>query len=223
MERGKLPLRHFAHLAEFERRFSCEYRLGQDGPSVCKPRSGSAAGRNWLTIMRNQDRIWYYWWVIGQREYATDILFRDRAALEAIKDDLATASVTALGASGVMHAAMLVRSRPQKNFLAASRVAILTARSRSAARSTRNPIPKPRRLLKKLRRLSKTGARQARDWQAGRNLVSEPVLAKARTHLSHCVYHRMGSSLRGNDAEEALQPHPRATTEWRWLFTRIRS
>jgi hypothetical protein len=44
-----------------------------------------------------------YWWVIDQCEYATDILFRDRAALEAIKDDLVTASVTALGAADVMH------------------------------------------------------------------------------------------------------------------------
>jgi len=50
-----------------------------------------------------------YWWVIDQCEYATDILFRDRAALEAIKDDdLLTASVTALGAADVMPAAMLV-------------------------------------------------------------------------------------------------------------------
>jgi hypothetical protein len=44
-----------------------------------------------------------YWWVIDQCEYAIDVLFRDRAALEAIKDDLITASVTALGASDVMH------------------------------------------------------------------------------------------------------------------------
>ena len=44
-----------------------------------------------------------YWWVIDQCEYATDILFRDRAALEAIKDDLVTASLTVLGATDVMH------------------------------------------------------------------------------------------------------------------------
>lgn len=44
-----------------------------------------------------------YWWVIDQCEYATDILFRDRAALEAIQDDLVTASVTTLGATDVMH------------------------------------------------------------------------------------------------------------------------
>jgi hypothetical protein len=49
-----------------------------------------------------------YWWVIDQCEYATDILFRDRAALEAIKDDLVTASLTLLGATDVMPAAMLV-------------------------------------------------------------------------------------------------------------------
>jgi hypothetical protein len=49
-----------------------------------------------------------YWWVIDQCEYAIDVLFRDRAALEAIKDDLVTASVTALGAGDVMPAAMLV-------------------------------------------------------------------------------------------------------------------
>ena len=44
-----------------------------------------------------------YWWVIDQCEYATDILFRDRAALEAIQADLVTASVTTLGAVDVMH------------------------------------------------------------------------------------------------------------------------
>lgn len=44
-----------------------------------------------------------YWWVIDQCEYATDSLFRDRAAVEAIKDDLVTVSVTTLGASDVMH------------------------------------------------------------------------------------------------------------------------
>jgi hypothetical protein len=44
-----------------------------------------------------------YWWVIDQCEYATDILFRDRATLETIKDDLVTAAVTALGAADVMH------------------------------------------------------------------------------------------------------------------------
>ncbi|MEJ2467446.1 MAG: hypothetical protein P8045_17505, partial [Candidatus Thiodiazotropha sp.] len=44
-----------------------------------------------------------YWWVIDQCEYATDILFRDRTALEAINDDLVTASITTLGATDVMH------------------------------------------------------------------------------------------------------------------------
>ena len=44
-----------------------------------------------------------YWWVIDQCEYATDILFRDRAALETIKGDLVTAAVTTLGAADVMH------------------------------------------------------------------------------------------------------------------------
>ena len=44
-----------------------------------------------------------YWWVIDQSEYATDILFTDRNAVEAIKDDLVTAAVTTLGASDVMH------------------------------------------------------------------------------------------------------------------------
>ncbi len=44
-----------------------------------------------------------YWWVIDQCEYATDILFCDRAALAAIKDDLVTVSVTALGATDVMY------------------------------------------------------------------------------------------------------------------------
>jgi hypothetical protein len=44
-----------------------------------------------------------YWWVIDQCEYATDILFTNRAALEAIRVDLVTAAVTALGATDVMH------------------------------------------------------------------------------------------------------------------------
>jgi len=44
-----------------------------------------------------------YWWVIDQSEYASDILFTDGAALEAIRGDLVTAAVTALGASDVMH------------------------------------------------------------------------------------------------------------------------
>ena len=44
-----------------------------------------------------------YWWVIDQCEYASDILFTERAALETIRDDLVTAAVTALGATDVMH------------------------------------------------------------------------------------------------------------------------
>jgi len=44
-----------------------------------------------------------YWWVIDQCEYASDILFTERAALEAIRDDLVTAAVTALGARDVLH------------------------------------------------------------------------------------------------------------------------
>jgi hypothetical protein len=44
-----------------------------------------------------------YWWVIDQCEYASDILFTDRAALEAIRGDLVTAAVTALGATDVLH------------------------------------------------------------------------------------------------------------------------
>src|SRR3954462_2697444 len=43
-----------------------------------------------------------YWWVIDQCEYASDVLFTDRAALETIRGDLVTAAVTALGATGVM-------------------------------------------------------------------------------------------------------------------------
>ena len=38
-----------------------------------------------------------YWWVIDQCEYASDVLFTDRAALETIQGDLVTAAVTALG------------------------------------------------------------------------------------------------------------------------------
>jgi hypothetical protein len=44
-----------------------------------------------------------YWWVIDQCEYASDVLFTDRAALETIRGDLVTAAVTALGAADVMH------------------------------------------------------------------------------------------------------------------------
>ena len=44
-----------------------------------------------------------YWWVIDQCEYASDVLFTDRAALEAIQGDLVTAAVTALGATDVLH------------------------------------------------------------------------------------------------------------------------
>src|SRR3954465_11661873 len=44
-----------------------------------------------------------YWWVIDQCEYASDILFTDRAALETIRGDLVTAAVTALGATDVLH------------------------------------------------------------------------------------------------------------------------
>ena len=44
-----------------------------------------------------------YWWVIDQGEYASDVLFTDRAALEAIQGDLVTAAVTALGATDVLH------------------------------------------------------------------------------------------------------------------------
>src|SRR5689334_13910075 len=43
------------------------------------------------------------WWVIDQCEYASDILFTDRAALEAIRGDLVSAAVTALGATDVLH------------------------------------------------------------------------------------------------------------------------
>src|SRR5688500_4458217 len=44
-----------------------------------------------------------YWWVIDQCEYASDVLFTDRAALETIRGDLVTAAITALGAADVMH------------------------------------------------------------------------------------------------------------------------
>jgi hypothetical protein len=44
-----------------------------------------------------------YWWVIDRCEYASDVLFPDRAALETIRGDLVTAAVTALGATDVLH------------------------------------------------------------------------------------------------------------------------
>lgn len=43
-----------------------------------------------------------YWWVTDQAEYATDILFKDRADLERILNDLFTASITGFGAEDVM-------------------------------------------------------------------------------------------------------------------------
>src|SRR3954463_14335514 len=39
-----------------------------------------------------------YWWVIDQCEYASDVLFTDRAALETIRGDLVTAAITARSA-----------------------------------------------------------------------------------------------------------------------------
>ena len=44
-----------------------------------------------------------YWWVIDQCEYASDILFTERAALVTIQGDLVTAAITALGATEVLH------------------------------------------------------------------------------------------------------------------------
>jgi hypothetical protein len=44
-----------------------------------------------------------YWWVIDQCEYASDVLFTDRAALETIRGDLVSAAITALGATEVLH------------------------------------------------------------------------------------------------------------------------
>jgi hypothetical protein len=44
-----------------------------------------------------------YWWVIDQCEYASDILFTERAALEAIRDDLVTTLATTFGAKDVPH------------------------------------------------------------------------------------------------------------------------
>ena len=44
-----------------------------------------------------------YWWVIDQCEYASDVLFTDRAALESLQGELVTAAVTALGATDVLH------------------------------------------------------------------------------------------------------------------------
>ena len=41
--------------------------------------------------------------MIDQCEYASDVLFTDRAALETIQGDLVTAAVTALGATDVLH------------------------------------------------------------------------------------------------------------------------
>jgi len=44
-----------------------------------------------------------YWWVIDQCEYASDVLFTDRAALETIRGYLVSAAITALGATEVLH------------------------------------------------------------------------------------------------------------------------
>jgi len=43
-----------------------------------------------------------YWWVTDQAEYATDILFKDRADLECILEDLFTTAVIGFGAEDVM-------------------------------------------------------------------------------------------------------------------------
>jgi hypothetical protein len=43
-----------------------------------------------------------YWWVTDQSEFATDILFKDRAALERIYQDLVNAAITGFGATDVM-------------------------------------------------------------------------------------------------------------------------
>src|SRR5512134_2860122 len=44
-----------------------------------------------------------YWWVIDQCEYATDILFKSRQALEAIHGDLVKTAITGFDATDVMH------------------------------------------------------------------------------------------------------------------------
>ena len=44
-----------------------------------------------------------YWWVIDQSEYATDILFKSRQALEAIHGDLVKTAITGFDATDVMH------------------------------------------------------------------------------------------------------------------------
>ena len=41
-----------------------------------------------------------YWWVTDQAEYATDILFEERADLERILGDLFTASIDRFGGRG---------------------------------------------------------------------------------------------------------------------------
>ena len=44
-----------------------------------------------------------YWWVIDQSEYATDILFKSRQALEAIHGDLVKTAIAGFDATDVMH------------------------------------------------------------------------------------------------------------------------
>jgi hypothetical protein len=43
-----------------------------------------------------------YWWVIDQCEYATDLLFKQRGVLEAVRHDLVAAAMTGFGATDVL-------------------------------------------------------------------------------------------------------------------------
>lgn len=55
----------------------------------------------------------HYWWGIDQAEYASDVLFRSRAALDLILPDLLTVSMTGLGATDVMR---FLGRKPHGNF-----------------------------------------------------------------------------------------------------------
>jgi hypothetical protein len=78
----------------------CETFAHTDWPTVL---DRQAARVNPLLPAITAARFPGYWWVIDQSEYASDILFTGGAALAAIRGDLVTAAVTALGASDVMH------------------------------------------------------------------------------------------------------------------------
>lgn len=61
-----------------------------------------------------------YYWTVAQSEYATDVMFRDRAALQAVYPRLVHHSITHLGTSDVLR--FLARARPGESEVQSSRL-----------------------------------------------------------------------------------------------------